>query len=138
MVEYGVNVTNKFGYLSDDGALGFLSFPFLVTYVRSVLALAEAQDPTELLLKAELAAKKEEKTAGQKKAERKTAQKAKKDALAAAAAAKEAESKKLQLQLQQQTNNKRECTFPSVFILPSTVVSGTREREKGLVFFPTN
>lgn len=71
MVEYGVNVANKFGFLSDD----------------------EAEDPEVMLRKAE-AARKEEKSASQKKADRNAAARKKKETAAAALAARENEAKK--------------------------------------------
>lgn len=61
MVEYGVNVANKFGYLSDD----------------------ESEDPEVVLKRAEAASKKEEKSASnQKKADKNAAAKKRKENLA--------------------------------------------------------
>lgn len=73
--EYGVNVANKFGSLSDD----------------------EIDDPAEMLRRAEALGKKEEKTASQKKADKHAAAKKKKESAQAAAlsaAAREADAKK--------------------------------------------
>lgn len=75
MFEYGVNVANKFGSLSDD----------------------EAEDPEEMLRKAEAANRRDEKTASQKKADKNAAARKKKESAAAAAlsaAAREADAKK--------------------------------------------
>lgn len=75
MVEYGVNVANKFGFLSDD----------------------DGEDPEVMLKKAEAAGKKDEKTASQKKADKNAAARKKKETAAAAAvnaAAREVEAKK--------------------------------------------
>ncbi|VDM22067.1 unnamed protein product [Wuchereria bancrofti] len=75
MVEYGVNVTNKFGFLSDD----------------------EVDDPEVIFRKAEALSKKEEKTASQKKADKNAAAKKKKEITSGAvitAVAKETEVKK--------------------------------------------
>ncbi|MFH4980511.1 hypothetical protein AB6A40_007220 [Gnathostoma spinigerum] len=75
MVEYGVNVANKFGFLSDD----------------------EVEDPDVILKRAEAASKKEERTPSQKKAEKHAAAERKKKAAAAAAlsaAQREQEAKK--------------------------------------------
>uniref|UniRef100_A0A915PNW1 Hyaluronan/mRNA-binding protein domain-containing protein n=1 Tax=Setaria digitata TaxID=48799 RepID=A0A915PNW1_9BILA len=75
MVEYGVNVTNKFGFLSDD----------------------EVDDPEVIFRKAEALSKKEEKSASQKKADKNAARK-KKETAVVTAISKEAEVKK-QVQL---------------------------------------
>ncbi|VBB32578.1 unnamed protein product [Acanthocheilonema viteae] len=78
MVEYGVNVTNKFGFLSDD----------------------EVDDPEVIFRKAEALSKKEEKSASQKKADKNAAARKKKEITSAAvitAVAKEVEAKKPQL-----------------------------------------
>lgn len=77
MVEYGVNVTNKFGFLSDD----------------------EVDDPEVIFRKAEALSKKEEKSASQKKAEKNAAKKKKEitSAGVVTAVAKEMEAKKPQL-----------------------------------------
>ncbi|KAM3718747.1 Plasminogen activator inhibitor 1 RNA-binding protein [Dirofilaria immitis] len=74
MVEYGVNVTNKFGFLSDD----------------------EVDDPEVIFRKAEALSKKEEKSASQKKADKNAARKKKEITSAAVitAVAREAEAKK--------------------------------------------
>jgi predicted dienelactone hydrolase len=102
MVEYGINVTNKFGFLNDDGM-----FPLKVA--ESNAGFAEVEDPEQLLRRAEVASKKEEKSASQKKADRKNAQKLKKDAAAAAAhnaATKEADRKTLHTSA---TTKPRDC-----------------------------
>ncbi|VDM44126.1 unnamed protein product [Toxocara canis] len=75
MFEYGVNVANKFGSLSDD----------------------EVEDPEEILRKAEAASRKDEKTASQKKADKNAAARKKRETAAVAAqnaAAREADAKK--------------------------------------------
>lgn len=73
MVEYGVNVANKFGFLSDD----------------------ESEDPDVVLKRAEAASKKEEKTASQKKADKNAAARKRKENLAAQnAASRDADLKK--------------------------------------------
>ncbi|MCP9262298.1 heat shock protein 90 [Dirofilaria immitis] len=81
MVEYGVNVTNKFGFLSDD--------------VQPCHA-AEVDDPEVIFRKAEALSKKEEKSASQKKADKNAARKKKEITSAAVitAVAREAEAKK--------------------------------------------
>ncbi|VDO57302.1 unnamed protein product [Onchocerca flexuosa] len=78
MVEYGVNVTNKFGFLSDD----------------------EVDDPEMIFRKAEALSKKEEKSASQKKADKNAAARKKKEIISATvmtAVARETEAKKPQL-----------------------------------------
>uniref|UniRef100_A0A0R3S1H5 HABP4_PAI-RBP1 domain-containing protein n=1 Tax=Elaeophora elaphi TaxID=1147741 RepID=A0A0R3S1H5_9BILA len=78
MVEYGVNVTNKFGFLSDD----------------------EVDDPEVIFRKAEALSKKEEKSASQKKADKNAAARKKKEITSAAvitAVPREVEAKKPQL-----------------------------------------
>ncbi|VDK61697.1 unnamed protein product [Onchocerca ochengi] len=78
MVEYGVNVTNKFGFLSDD----------------------EVDDPEMIFRKAEALSKKEEKSASQKKADKNAAARKKKEITSATvmtAVARETEAKKPQL-----------------------------------------
>ena len=67
MVEYGVNVANKFGFLSDD----------------------ESEDPEVVLKRAEAASKKDEKSASQKKADKNAAARKRKENLAAQNAARD-------------------------------------------------